>query len=208
MNPWFRKLMLTLHVTLSIGWIGAVAAFLALAITGLTSAHEQTVRSAYLSMDLIGWRIIVPLCVASLASGLVQALGTPWGVFRHWWVVLKLSVTVVLTALLMVHMQPTRRLAAVAAQGAITGAELHQLQLQLAADAAAAIVALLAAVTLAIYKPRGVTLYGARKLSAAGATETSGPFTGTPAWVKIFIVASILALLAVKTLSGAGHHMS
>jgi len=206
MNTWLRKLLLTLHVTLSIGWIGAVAAFLALAISGLTSEPEQAVRSAYLSMDLIGWRIIVPLCVASLLSGLVQALGTPWGVFRHWWVVLKLSVTVVLTALLMVHLQPTRRLAAVAAQSLITGPELHQLQMQLATDAAAAIVALLAAVTLAVYKPLGVTLRGARKLSGAGATDASEPFGQTPRWVKIFVIVAVLSLLAVMTLSGAGHH--
>jgi hypothetical protein len=206
MSPWLRKLALTLHVTLSIGWIGAVAAFLALAIAGLTSAHEQTVRSAYLSMDLIGWRIIVPLCVASLASGLVQAFGTPWGVFRHWWVVLKLSVTVVLTALLMVHMQPTRRLAAVATQSAIIGSDLYQLQQQLATDAAAAIFALLAAVTLAVYKPRGVTPYGARKLSATSATGTAEPSSRMPSWVKVFVVVAVLSLLAVKTLSGAGHH--
>src|SRR5581483_8472506 len=157
MTSWLRKLALTAHVTFSVSWLGAVAGFLALAVAGLISTDEQRVRSACMSMDLIGWLVIVPLCLASLLSGLVQALGTPWGLFRHYWVLLKLVVTGALTILLMVHMQPTRRLAAVAAQTAVSGADLHQLQIQLAVDAAAALVALLAVVTLAVYKPRGVT---------------------------------------------------
>ena len=41
-------------------------------------------RGAYLAMDLIGWFVIVPLSLASLLTGLVQALGTTWGLFRHY----------------------------------------------------------------------------------------------------------------------------
>ncbi len=206
MTSWLRKLALTAHVTFSVSWLGAVAGFLALAVAGLISTDEQRVRSACMSMDLIGWLVIVPLCLASLLSGLVQALGTPWGLFRHYWVLLKLVVTGALTILLMVHMQPTRRLAAVAAQTAVSGADLHQLQIQLAVDAAAALVALLAVVTLAVYKPRGVTRYGARKLRDKGADVGATAGGGIPMWVKIFVVVAVLSLLAVRTLSGAGGH--
>lgn len=58
---------------------------MALAVSGLTSADVQTVRAAYLAMDLIGWFVIVPLSLASLLTGLVQSLGTRWGLFRHYW---------------------------------------------------------------------------------------------------------------------------
>ena len=205
MPPWLRKLALAAHLTFSLGWMGAVAAFLLLAVAGLTSSEEQMVRSAYLSMDLVGWRLIVPLCFAALLTGIVQALGTPWGLFRHYWVLLKLATTAVLTLLLIVHMQPTRRLAALAAQTAVSGGGLHALQVQLTVDAAAALLALLVVVTLAIYKPRGVTPYGARRLGpkAAGEHDSSG---GMPLWVKIFLLVGILSLIAVRTLSGAGAH--
>jgi hypothetical protein len=128
-----RKLALTAHVTFSVGWLGAVVGFLALAIAGLTSSNEQMVRSAYVSMDLIGWRVIVPLCLASLLTGLVQALGTPWGLFRHYWVLLKFAATAVLTILLMVHMQPTRRGGALGAPSAHTRGGGQKLQHELGA---------------------------------------------------------------------------
>ena len=206
LTPRLRQLALTAHITCSVGWVGAVACFLALAVAGLTSANEQMVRSAYISMDLVGWLVIVPLCIASLLTGLIQALGTPWGLFRHYWVVMKLSVTVVLTMLLIVHMQPTRQLAAVAAETAVSGGDLHQMQMQLAIDAASAMIGLLVVLTLAIYKPRGVTPYGARKLREIGSSEDSAVSSRMPKWVIVFVVVAIVSLLAVQTLSGAGHH--
>lgn len=200
MPPSLRKLALTAHVIFSVSWLGAVAAFLLLAVAGLASASAQAVRAAYLSMDLVGWRLIVPLCFASLLTGLVQGLGTPWGLFRHYWVLLKLATTAVLTLLLMVHMQPTRRLAAVAAQSAVSGPALHSLQIQLAVDAGAALLALIAVVALALYKPRGMTRYGARKLRGDPSSARM------PLWAKAFLIAAIVSLLGVRTLSGAGAH--
>ena len=79
LTPGARKLALTAHVTPSVGWLGAVAAFLAVAIAGLTSVDVQVARVAYLTMALMGWNVIVPLGAASLVTGLVQSLGTPWG---------------------------------------------------------------------------------------------------------------------------------
>ena len=55
MTPRSRKFALTLHVTSSVGWFGAVAGFFALAIAGLTSGDAQMVRAAYLAMSLITW---------------------------------------------------------------------------------------------------------------------------------------------------------
>ena len=46
----------------------------------------------------------MPLCFASLFSGLVQSLGTEWGLFRHYWVLFKLLINVLPTALLLLHM--------------------------------------------------------------------------------------------------------
>ena len=88
-----RKLALTAHITFSVGWLGAVVAYLALAIVGLTSRDAQIVRAAYLSMELIGWFVIVPFSLAALLTGLVQSLGTQWGLFRHYWILVKFLLT-------------------------------------------------------------------------------------------------------------------
>ena len=79
MAPRVRKLALTAHVVSSVGWLGSVAAFLALSIAGLTSRNAEIVRGAYLAMNLIGQFIIVPLTLSALITGLIQALGTHWG---------------------------------------------------------------------------------------------------------------------------------
>jgi len=84
MPPHLRKFALTAHVTTTVGWLGAVVVFLALAVVGLTSQDPQTVRGAYLVMEPAAWLVLVPLAFASLLTGIVQALGTTWGFFRHY----------------------------------------------------------------------------------------------------------------------------
>jgi hypothetical protein len=147
----------------SVGWLGAVAVFLVLAIAGLTDQDAQKVRAAYLAMDLIGWSVVVPLSCASLLSGIVSALGTPWGLFRHYWVLMKLILNVVATGLLLLHMQPISQVAAVAARGALSGPDLRGLRVDLLLDAGAGLLALLAATALGVLKPSGLTRYGWRK---------------------------------------------
>lgn len=114
MAPGLRKFALTIHVVSSVGWLGAVVSFLVLAIAGLTSAEPLMIRGAYLAMDLIGWSIIFPLSLASLISGIGQALGTVWGLFRHYWVLIKLIVTALAAALLLLHLQPVTQMAGIA----------------------------------------------------------------------------------------------
>lgn len=165
MTSRLRKAMLTAHITASVGWLGAIAGFLALAITGLTSQDPQRVRAAYLAMELIAWDVIVPLSIASLVTGIVQSLGTAWGLFRHYWVIFKLVINVASTVLLLVHMQPITHLAGVAAQTTVASGN-YRLQIQLIADASYALLALLVATTISVYKPRGLTAYGWRKQQA------------------------------------------
>lgn len=163
MSPDTRRLALTTHVTVSVGWLGAIAAFLVLAITGLTTPRAELVRGSYIAMQVITWSILIPLSAASLASGLVMSLGTTWGLFRHYWVIVKLLLTSVATGLLLLHTSPIDMAAGVAAQRSFGRGELHQLRVQLVFDASAAIVVLLAVTALSIYKPKGVTPYGWRR---------------------------------------------
>jgi len=80
LTPRLRKFALTAHVTTAVGWIGAVVVFIALAVIGLTSDDAQTVRGVYLVMEPAAWWVLVPLAFASLLTGIVQSIGTKWGV--------------------------------------------------------------------------------------------------------------------------------
>src|SRR5262245_52468666 len=105
MTPRLRKLALTAHIVVSIGWLGAAASVLVLAITGLTSENASTIAAAYGGAELI-WRFaILPFSVAALLTGLIQALGTPWGLFRHYWVLTKFAITLGAVLLLFLHTQ-------------------------------------------------------------------------------------------------------
>src|SRR5258706_4387187 len=131
MTPGLRKLVLTAHITFAVGWLGAVAGFLSLAIAGLTSQDDQIVRSAYLTMQLIARFVIVPLSFAPLLTGPVLSLGTPWGLFRHYWILAKLVLTILSTFIMQIHMQPINDLASAAAKTTWSSGDLHSLQLQM-----------------------------------------------------------------------------
>jgi len=163
MTPGLRKFVLTAHVTLAVGWLGAVAAFLALAVAGLTSQDAQLVRAAYLAMELIARFVIVPLSFAPLLTGPVLSLGTPWGLFRHYWILAKLLITILSTIIMQLHMQPIGILAGAAAKTTLLSADLHELRIQMVVASGAALLALLVATMLGVYKPRGMTPYGWRK---------------------------------------------
>jgi hypothetical protein len=173
LTPGFRKFALTAHVTSSVGWFGAVAAFLALAVAGLVHPDVQIVRGAYLALELITWFVIVPLAFVSLLTGLVVALGTTWGLFRHYWVLIKLFITTLATILLLVHTRPIGVLAAAARETSFSSGDFRRLQIQLVADAGLALLALLVTTTLALYKPRGLTAYGRRKQNEQRAAPVS-----------------------------------
>ena len=163
MTPGLRKFTLTTHVTSSVGLLGAIAAFLALAIAGLSSEDSTLVRAAYLAMDMIARLVIVPLAFAALLTGIVQSLGTPWGLFRHYWVLAKLLITAVAITILLLKMKLVGYLASVTAKTALSNADLYGARIQLAIHAGGGLLVLLVPAVLSVYKPPGLTRYGARK---------------------------------------------
>ena len=162
MGPGVRKFALAVHLTLSVGWIGAVAAYMALDIAGATSQDAPTLRAAYLAMEVIARYVIVPLAFASLGTGLVMAFGTKWGLFRHYWVLFSLVMTTVATIVLLIESQTISYLAGVAANPATSGDDLRALPSTLGHSVGGTVVLLLVLV-LNVYKPRGMTRYGQRK---------------------------------------------
>ena len=164
MRPGLRKFALTAHVAFSVGWLGAVASFLALAIAALTSQDAQAVQGAYLVMELTGWFVIVPLSLASLLTGLASSLGTKWGLFRHYWVLAKLSINLFATIVLLMYMQTLDYFAGIAAHATLSSGDLRVLRdPSPVLHTSLALLLLIVATVLGIYKPRGMTGYGLRK---------------------------------------------
>jgi hypothetical protein len=160
-SPGLRKFALTAHIVSSVGWLGAAAGVLGLAIAGVTSTRTETVRSVYIAMELMIWSVLVPLAVASLLTGVIQALGSKWGLLRHYWVVAKLLLTLLATAILLLYTQTISDLADLARRTTLSGAEIGGLSPVL--HSVAGILVLLATTTLAVYKPRGLTPWGERQ---------------------------------------------
>ncbi len=155
MKPGLRKLVLTLHITSSVSWLGAVAGFLVLAITAINSKDAQMVRAAYLSMALIARFVIVPLASASLLSGIIQALGTPWGLFRHYWILVKLLLTLFATVVLLLKTPLIGYAARQAAAATFFSADLHAAGRELLVHSAGGLLVLVVVTTVSIYKPWG-----------------------------------------------------
>src|SRR5579863_8142260 len=115
LSPGARKLMLTAHLTTSVGWLGAVATFLVLAGTALSTTDSHIADAADLLMDVVAWWVLIPFCFSSLLTGILSALGTPWGLFQHYWVFVKLIITILSTVVLVAHLKPIGLLSAATA---------------------------------------------------------------------------------------------
>jgi hypothetical protein len=169
MPPGLRKFALATHLAFSVGWIGAVVAYLALSLAAVTSQDGQTVRGAWIAMELTGWFAIVPLALASLLTGLVMALGTKWGLIRHYWVLFSLTLTVLATAVLLLHMPDVSVLADIARQtkgAGLNGPGNHVYARLSDGDLlhpGLGLLVLLVIQVLNVYKPQGLTRYGRRK---------------------------------------------
>jgi hypothetical protein len=195
MTSSLRKFMLTAHVTASVGWVGALAVFLAHAIASEVSHDLEIVRAACLMMAVTAWFVILPLSVSSLLSGTVQALGTTWGLFRHYWVLVKLLLTVFATAMLLLKLAPIDYLAKAAAESTFAITDEAGLKTSLLVHAGGGLVVLLAILALGIYKPAGLTRYGLRKLSLDG--RDTRAVHALPQWMKLVGIAALFLLLLV-----------
>src|SRR5262245_43992211 len=177
MTPGLRKFALTAHITLSVGWLGGVVTYLAVAIACLVSQDAQVIHSGYATMELTGWFVIVPLSLAALLTGLVQAFGTEWGLFRYYWILVKFVLTVGAVTILLLHMP------AVARRSGVLAEVVH---------GAGGLAVLLVTTTLSVYKPWGRT-----------GREASN---GTP-WGLYVLLGTVGAVFLVVALhlTGGGH---
>ena len=195
MAPAQRKALLAAHVVSSVGWIGAVAAFLSLALAG-RCASPGSAAGIYSAMDTIGLTVIIPASLLAVVTGIVQALGTPWGLLRYRWVATKLVLGLLATAALLLHQFTA---VAGASRRASAGVPVGSLASQLVVDAALAILVLVVATVLSIYKPWGMTRYGQRRRDASTRAEP------LPRSARLGVVVGCVLVLAFVILHLLGH---
>ena len=157
-----RRLALVAHVASSVGWLGAVVAFLALAVLVASTDDPELMRPALWAMYALIIYALVPMALFALIVAISQSLVSSWGLVRHWWVVIKLIVTVPAVVVLLQYTSTMGNIAAMAADESSV-ATLRSLAMSPALHASAALLVLLLATVLSVYKPRGLTPYGWRK---------------------------------------------
>lgn len=161
-KPAVRRGLLVAHIAGSVGWLGAIAASLALAVVALVTTDPDVTSAVYRVLEPLGWAALVPFSLAALVTGVIQSLVSPWGLIRHYWVLIKLLLNVFAVAVLLLYMQTLAGLARAAADGGAPGPSLSPVM-----HAAAAVVLLLIALVLSVYKPRGLTARGYRQRQQA-----------------------------------------
>ncbi|MGQ0842825.1 MAG: DUF2269 domain-containing protein [Sporichthyaceae bacterium] len=156
-----HRTALLAHVTTSIGWVGAIMAYLAFAVVAARTDDPELIRAAYLIMEPVQQWALIPLAGCALLTGLTLSFGTPWGLLRHWWVVFKLLLTTVAGVVLVLNTTGrVKELTEASRQPTPVGTEGLQPQIL---HAAVGLAMLLAVTALGVYKPRGLTAYGWRQ---------------------------------------------
>ena len=158
-------------VVAGVGWLGLHAVLVLLTATGLATGSDATMRAVYVTGGMVG-ELVFPFAGISLVSGLVLSLGTAWGLVRHWWVLAKLVINVVMLA---VSGAVLSRFLAQAADRARDGAEVGDLGTRVVIGSCAGLVLLVVATALSVYRPRGRTPWasGVRGRRLGGGPERS-----------------------------------
>jgi hypothetical protein len=218
MTPAVRKLALVAHVVTSVGWLGAAVAYLGIAVMSLNGSDPFLVRAGYQLMFLLGWYVIVPFALAAVVAGLVQSLGTRWGLLRYYWVTAKFALATIGAIILLQHMTAVGEMADIAAGAVLALGDFRQLRVSLVIHPAGGVILLLAATVLSVYKPWGLTAFGKRLAENAegAANRVAVPASsrpkpaGTPRW-PIIVGAHAVGLAALAALAhivigvGRGH---
>jgi hypothetical protein len=179
-----------LHVVTSLGWMGQAMALLSLLALSLLTA-DQSVRVAATSMaERLDSGLLTPLVNASACTGFILSATTSWGFFRHWWVLVKFAITVILINVGIFVLSGALH---ASVQAARSGTPAPTWSLVIGSAVMAAVIAF--QVWVSITKPWSWTPW------TAGDTRHAKPPTAPP-WLFAAAVAAVLADFAVAVTLG------
>ena len=153
--PRWRKFVLTVHVITAVGWLGVDLVLLTFGVSGLAGADPELV---YPAQSYIGRMLFTPLSALVWLIGVVNAILTPWGLFRHWWVVVKLLVTTLMLGLVVFLLYPS-----LAEAGSMAAELPRRDRINMVVAPSVSTSLLIFATVLSTYKPWGRTRLNQRQ---------------------------------------------
>jgi hypothetical protein len=156
LSPRARKALLVVHIGASVSWLGVDVVLGVLVLRTVLSSDPVVVAVSYQAVELFAVWTLLPIGLLTLASGLLLGWGTRWGVLRYWWVLVKLALAVLLTALVPVALQPTVADATDYGRALLAGGATPDVPTNLYFPPIVSPIALVAAIILAVYKPWGL----------------------------------------------------
>ncbi|MCX4675752.1 DUF2269 domain-containing protein [Streptomyces sp. NBC_01433] len=157
-----RRGLLVAHVAVSVSWLGLTVGLLTLGVAAFVTGDATTAQAATRAMKIFGDRLVIPVALLALLSGLVLALGTPWGLARHRWVWTKFWLTLITAGLSIFSLRPG--IDEAAASGVV------DIDLIIAPSVATATYLFITAVS--VLKPWGPTRRGRRPRVSASSAKT------------------------------------
>lgn len=94
LSPSVRKVLVAAHVLVGVGWFGITFAKLVLEIVAFRTGNPDVSRVGLMFMQALDRAVFPPVALATLATGVILSVGTAWGLFKHWWIVVKLVLTI------------------------------------------------------------------------------------------------------------------
>jgi Predicted integral membrane protein (DUF2269) len=99
LSPRARRALLSAHIVISVGLLGDVAGFIAVAIRAAGTDDPEVARASYDILAMFSTFFGIPLSFGALLTGIALGRGTKWGVVRYPWTTAKLLL--ILTVVLM-----------------------------------------------------------------------------------------------------------
>jgi hypothetical protein len=161
-----RQALLAVHVITSAAWLGIAVMFVALSVLALRAANVRDAQTIYETMAFFDQTMLPIANMAATTTGFALGVTTKWGIVRHWWVVIKvvISFAVLGIAFGFLHDALERSASQAADLAAVGGtvADITSSGQVVLGGFVLALVSLVGAMLLSLYKPRGVTPWGRR----------------------------------------------
>lgn len=161
----YRRVLLTLHVISSVGWLGLSLANISLAVTVTTTSDPVIQHASFRVLELVGTTVILPISLTAFVTGVLASLGTQWGLLRYRWVLIKFALTLVAVLLTFLSLLPGLH-AATALVDATAPDRLADVDSSGLLSAAFVSTSMYTfSVVLSIFKPWGRTRWGVKALA-------------------------------------------
>jgi hypothetical protein len=152
-----RQALQVLHYVSSVGWLGVGLCQLTLNVLALTTGVPALRHDAHEIAHVFDRTVLTVLSLGAAVTGILLAVRTPWGLVRHWWVLVKLTLTVTLIGVTPFWSGELIRRAIVVTAGPVPAPGYAPLRSELLVSSVTIISTLLVVTVISVVKPWGRT---------------------------------------------------